>query len=276
MNRVTSARPTIAELREVSQPPTVRGRKNAEHWSGEYLRHGSLYLTRLLVPTPLRPNGVTVLMMLSGWCIAGSLLVPGIVGPLLALFFSQVQMYLDCVDGELARWRKQFSPAGVYLDRIAHYTTEGFVGLALGLRAAGFIGSDPEPGELWMYAFLGAILMAGIMLNKAVNDLVHVARAFNGMDRLPDTAAAKTVPARTLIGTLRRAARFLPFHRIFHSVELSLVAVGVAVVGLFVGDLTAFRVAVWVLAPVIWVVVAGHLLAVVASPRLRATTERTD
>ncbi len=267
--RVNQARPTIAALREVSQPPTVRGRKNAEHWSGEYLRHGSLYLTRLIVPTPLRPNGVTVLMMMAGWCIAGSLLIPGIIGPILAIFFAQLQMYLDCVDGELARWRKQFSPAGVYLDRIAHYTTEGFIGLALGLRASGVIGGDVPAAEVWMYAFLGAVLMAGIMFNKAINDLVHVARAFNGMERLPDTAEAKAVPSRSLIGMLRKAARFLPFHRIFHSVELSIVALVLAVVGLFVGDVEVFRIAVWVLAPVIWLVCAGHLLAVLASPRLR-------
>lgn len=263
-------RPTIAELRAVSQPESVRGRQSAEHWSGEYLRHGSLYLTRLLVPTPLTPNGVTFLMILSGWCIAGSLLLPGPWGPLLAVFFGQLQMYLDCVDGELARWRKQFSPAGVFLDRVAHYTTEGFVGLAFGLRAAGIVGGDPTPAQAWQYAFLGAVLMAGIMMNKALNDLVHVARAFNGMDRLADTAEARAVPQRTLLGVLRRIARFVPFHRIFHSVEMGLVALLLAVVGLLVGDqLVVFRIAAWVLAPLIWLVVLGHFLAILASSRLR-------
>lgn len=263
-------RPSVAEMRPVSQPESVRGRQSAEHWSGEYLRHGSLYLTRLIVPTPLSPNGVTMLMILSGWCIAGSLLVPGIWGPLLAVFFGQLQMYLDCVDGELARWRRQFSPAGVFLDRVAHYTTEGFVGLAFGLRAAGVVGGDPTPAETWQFAFLGAVLMAGILMNKALNDLVHVARAFNGLDRLADTAEAKAVPARTLLGLLRRVARFVPFHRIFHSVELGLVALVLGIVGLVVGDQTVvFRIAVWVLAPLIWLVVLGHFLAIVASPRLR-------
>ena len=263
-------RPTIAELRAVSQPESVRGRQSAEHWSGEYLRHGSLYLTRLLVPTPLSPNGVTFLMILAGWCIAGSLLLPGLWGPLLAVFFGQLQMYLDCVDGELARWRKQFSPAGVFLDRVAHYSTEGFIGLAFGLRAAGIVGGDPTAAEAWQFACLGAVLMAGIMMNKALNDLVHVARAFNGLDRLADTKEAKTVPPRTLLGLLRRMARFVPFHRIFHSVELGLVALVLAVVGLVVGDqVQVFRIAVWVLAPMIWVVVLGHFLAIIASPRLK-------
>lgn len=268
----STTRPSVQEVRDRCQPPSVRGRKNAEHWSGEYTRDYSPYLTRLLAPTRITPNGVTGLMMLSGWCIALSLLIPGVIGPILAIFFGQLQMYLDAVDGELARWRQKFSPAGVYLDRVTHYTTEGFVGLAFGLRAAGVVGGDPSAVDAWKYAFLGAILMSGILVNKALNDLVHVARAFSGQDRLADTAQAKAVPPQGLIGRARRVARFVPFHRIFHSVEMGLVAFALSIVGLFVGDETVFRVAVWVLAPVVWLVCVGHFLAVMASPRVRATS----
>lgn len=266
-----TSKPTIEQLRERSQPVSVRGRQNAEHWSGEYLRHISLYLTRQLVPTRITPNGVTGLMILSGWCIALSLLVPGILGALLAVFFAQLQMYLDCVDGELARWRQSFSPAGIFLDRVAHYTTEGFVGLAFGLRAAGVFGGQTGATDSWKYACLGAVLMGGIMMNKALNDFVHVARAFSGVERLPDTAEAKAVPRRGLIGILRGAARFLPFHRIFHSVELSLLALLLSIVGAIIGDdVAVFRVTVWVLAPVVWLVVLGHFVSILASQRVRA------
>ncbi|WP_018155840.1 CDP-alcohol phosphatidyltransferase family protein [Demetria terragena] len=266
-------RPTIDELRAVSQPESVRGRQNAEHWSGEYLRHGSLYVTRLLVPTRITPNGVTGVMIMSGWCIAISLIVPGIWGPLLAVFFAQLQMYLDCVDGELARWRQKFSPAGIFLDRVAHYTTEGFIGLAFGLRAIGWgTDADTSTADSWKYAFLGAVLMGGILVNKALNDMVHVARALSGAERLPDTSEAKAVPRRSLIGLLRSAARFLPFHRIFHSVELSILALVVAIVGLVLGHgVEIFQYTVWVLAPAVWIVVVGHFVAIMASPRVRAS-----
>ncbi|WP_446663463.1 CDP-alcohol phosphatidyltransferase family protein [Flexivirga sp. B27] len=263
-------KPSIDELRERAQPVSVRGRQNAEHWSGEYLRHWSLYVTRQLVPTRITPNGVTGAMILSGWCIGLSLLIPGILGALLAVFFGQLQMYLDCIDGELARWRQKFSPAGVFLDKVAHYTTEGFVGLAFGLRAAGVFGGQTSTLDSWKYACLGAILMGGIMLNKALNDFVHVARAFSGVERLPDTNEAKAVPRRGLIGILRSAARFLPFHRIFHSVELGLLALLLSVVGLIAGDtVDVFRVTVWVLAPVVWLVVLGHFVSIMASERVR-------
>ena len=40
------ARPTVAEIREVCQPPAIRGRKNSEHWVADvYLRDISPYLT---------------------------------------------------------------------------------------------------------------------------------------------------------------------------------------------------------------------------------------
>ena len=44
------ARPTIAQLREVTQPPSVRTRAGAEHWVAHaYLRDISPYLTRILL-----------------------------------------------------------------------------------------------------------------------------------------------------------------------------------------------------------------------------------
>lgn len=264
-------RPTIGELRQVCQPPSVRGRQNAEHWSGFYMRDLSIHLTRQLVPTRMTPNAVTGLMIVCGWCIGAALLIPGIWGPILAVVFGQLQMYLDAVDGELARWRQRFSPAGVFLDRVAHYTTEGFVGLALGLRAAGVVGGHPADVDPWKYAFLGAILMAGILVNKALNDLVHVARAISGLERLPDTAEAKAVPSASLIGMARKAFRFLPFHRIFHSVDLGLIALGLGIIGLIVGDdQQVFRLAVTVLAILVWLAVIGHFAAIMASSRVKA------
>lgn len=264
-------RPTIDELRAVSQPEAVRGRANAEHWSSFYMRSYSVYTTRLLVPTAATPNSVTAAMIVSGWCIAASLLIPRIWGPILAVLFGQLQMYLDAVDGELARWRQRFSPAGIFLDRVAHYTTEGFVGLAFGLRAAGIVGGHPADVDPWKFAFLGGMLMAGILINKSLNDMVHVARTLAGVDRLPDTAEAKAVPTTSLVGMARRAFRFLPFHRIFHSVELGLIALGLGIVGLIVGDdQQVFRVGVTALVVLVWLAVIGHFAAIMASPRVKA------
>ena len=60
------ARPTIAELREVTQPPSVRTRAAAEHWVAHaYLRDISPYLTRILLRAGFSANGVTWLMIIA-------------------------------------------------------------------------------------------------------------------------------------------------------------------------------------------------------------------
>ena len=123
------------QLRAVCQPPEVRARRNAEHWTAElYLRHISIYLTAVLVRTRISANGVTGLMILAGWLMSVALLIPGIWGPLLAVVLSQVQLYFDCSDGEVARWRGTQSPRGIFIDMVGHHTTEALIPIALGYR----------------------------------------------------------------------------------------------------------------------------------------------
>ncbi|MFT4469776.1 CDP-alcohol phosphatidyltransferase family protein [Arthrobacter sulfonylureivorans] len=266
------ARPTLEQLRAVAQPPEVRSRKNAEHWTAElYLRHISIYLTSALVRTPISANGVTGLMILSGWAISACLLIPGIWGPLLAVFFSQLQLYFDCSDGEVARWRGTQSPKGIFLDKIGHYTTEGLIPIALGLRCLGDLGLlGSDPGQAYFLLFLGAVLAFLIVLNKAQNEMVHASRALAGLDKLPDTAAAKGVPSATLVGRLRRLARFLPFHRVLHSVEMSLMILAASVVSVVAGvPALGERWLLYVMVPAVLLVNIGHFVAIMASPRLR-------
>ena len=258
-----SERPTIAELRERTQPPDVRGRRNSEHWTADlYQRRLSPYLTRVLIATSLSANAVTCLMIVTGAAAGASLLVPGIVGALLAAFLGQLQMLWDCCDGEVARWRGTSSPVGVFLDKVGHYTAEGLIPIALGVRADGGLGS------VGGWTTLGALLAVLVLFNKALNDAVHVARAAAGMSRLEDRAAS-AAPTVAGVRRLRSMARFLPFHRVFHSVELTLVALVAAVLDLVLGGLDGTQGLVAVLVPVALITIAGHLLAILTSSRLR-------
>jgi phosphatidylserine synthase len=187
------------------------------------------------------------------------------------VFFSQLQLYFDCSDGEVARWRGTQSPKGIFLDKIGHYTTEGLIPIALGLRCLGGFGLfGTDPGQAYMLLFLGALLAFLIVLNKAQNEMVHASRALAGMEKLPDTAAAKEVPVATMIGRLRRLARFLPFHRVLHSVEMSLLILAASVVSLIAGEaVLGERWLLYVMVPAVLLVNIGHFVAIMASPRLR-------
>jgi hypothetical protein len=66
----------------------------------------------------------------------------------------------------------------------------------------------------------------------------------------------------------RRAARLVPFHRVFHSVELSLLILVAAVVDLFLHG-TATKALLAGLLAAAGITVVGHLIAVLTSSRLR-------
>lgn len=257
-------RPTIAQLRAVTQPPAVRGRRNSEHWTADlYQRRLSPYLTRVLVGTALTANAVTGLMILTGAAAGAALLVSGLLGAVLAALLGQLQMLWDCCDGEVARWRQTFSPKGIFLDKLGHTTAESAIPLALGVRADG--GLDSLGG----WSTVGAVLAVLVLVNKSLNDAVHVARAGSGLPKLEDNADA-VVPHVSAVRRLRSLARVLPFYRVFHSVEMTLLALVAAVTDTVVGDgLDATRLLVAVLVPVAVVTVAGHLLAILTSSRLR-------
>ena len=262
-------RPTsIAELRRVAQPPEVRSRANAEHWTASlYLRDVSPYLTWWLLKTSVTANGVTGLMILTGWATAAALLVPGIGGAMLALVLGQLQMLVDCCDGEVARWRGTSSPAGVFLDKVGHYSTEALIPIVLGIRAAGFPFETPAD---FAWTTAGFALALVIVLNKALNDMVHVARANAGLDRLEDKRGGATQPSGRLLSRLRSAARFVPFHRLYHSVELTMLVFAAAIVGLVVGGATADRVLLVALLPLSVLALVGHFVAIMASKRVRS------
>src|SRR5215213_4649435 len=123
--------PSIAELRAATQPASIFARNSGEHWAGRlYVRRLSPHLTRRLVPTRITPNGVTWLMIVVGVLAAVLLAIPGVWTALGAVVLIQVQILLDCSDGELARWRGQSSPVGIYLDRFGHWVTEAGLPIA--------------------------------------------------------------------------------------------------------------------------------------------------
>jgi phosphatidylglycerophosphate synthase len=263
--------PTIAELREVTQPPTIRGRRVAEHWTGDlYMRRISPYLTRMLVRAGFTANAVTALMIVSGAASGFALLVPGLWGALLAVALTQLQMLWDASDGEVARWRGTSSPLGIFLDRVGHYLTESLIPLALGVRAAGGL-DDVVAGRGLGWTTLGAVLAVVIVLNKSLNDMVHVARAMAGVPRVADDEST-TAPRVSGLARLRRLARFVPFHRLYHSIELTLIILVAAAVDLATGDLTGTRWLLVLLVPASLLAVAGHFVAIVSSSRLRAST----
>ena len=258
-----SSTPSIAELRAATQPASIFARNSGEHWAGRlYVRRLSPYVTRALLPTGVSPNAVTWGMIVVGIVAAGVLTLPGVIAALAAALLIQGQILLDCSDGEIARWRRQFSTSGIYLDRFGHYLTETALPIALGIRADG--GWD----ELGTYTTLGLLAAVLALLVRTESALVHVARAEAGKPVVEDSVTV-AAPRATGIRRLRRWVGFFPFFRAFVAVEATLLALAAALLDLALGDLEATRVLVVALVPVAAITAAGHLLAILTSERLR-------
>ncbi|MQS07202.1 CDP-alcohol phosphatidyltransferase family protein [Streptomyces sp. IF17] len=265
-DRSRPPRPSIAELRPVVHPEGIKDRRSGEHWAGRlYMREISLRWTRLLVNSRITPNQLTHLMVLAGVGAGAALLIPGILGAVLAALLIQLYLLLDCVDGEVARWRRQTSVTGVYLDRIGHYLAEAALLVGFGLRAADLFAREGAGGE-WMWAFLGTLAALGAILIKAETDLVDVARSRSGMPAVREEAA---VPRSSRVALARRAAAALKFHRLVGGVEASLFILVVAIADLIAGGLFFTRLGVVVLAAVAVLQTVLHLISILASSRLR-------
>lgn len=262
-----SPQPSVAELRAVCQPPDVVGRRSAEHWAGRlYMRRLSPYVTRVALRLPVTPNGWTVCMIVVGLLGAAVLAVPGLLTAVVAALAVQVYLLLDCVDGEVARWRQATSAAGVYLDRLGHYAVEAALLAALGVRVDG---GYTSLGGATMLGLVAAVLA---LLSKAESDLVVVARASAGLPTAVASAAAsaeRAAPRQATLRDIRRVFAVLPIHRIIGGIELSLLAVGAAVVDTVAGAMIGSRALLVTAVAVGAIVAVGHPISVLNSARLR-------
>jgi phosphatidylglycerophosphate synthase len=247
---VRTSKPSIAELRAATQPPEIFARNSGEHWAGRlYLRRVSPYATRLFLRLGLSPNAVTWLFIAAGVGACAVLAVEdlGIAGVVAAFLLIQLQIMLDCSDGEVARWQNRFSAKGIYLDRIGHYVTESGLPIALGIR------TDEVT--------LGLVVAVLVLLIKSETALVHVARAESGQPPPPDRADV-AAPRGGVLRRARHALRVIPFYRAFVAMEFMLLVL----VAEAIGETDTLLV---VLVPIGALTALGHLVAILTSDRLR-------
>jgi phosphatidylglycerophosphate synthase len=243
----------------------VKDRRSGEHWAGRlYMREISLHIDPYLVNTKITPNQLTYLMVVVGVLGGAALLIPGLPGAILAVVLFQIYLLLDCVDGEVARWRKQTSITGVYLDRIGHYLCEAALLVGFGVRGADVF--HQEGSTNWLWAFLGTVAALGAILIKAETDLVDVARQRSGLPAVQDEAS---VPRSSGLALARRAAAALKFHRLVGGIEASLFILVVAILDMVQGDLFFTRLGIAILAGIAVVQTLLHLVSILASSRLK-------
>ena len=256
------AGPTLAEVRATGQPPQVLARLNDEHWAGRlYMRRVSPYATVVFARLGWSPNAVTVAFIVSGVVAGVVTAIPGLAAAVGVVVLIQLYLLFDCSDGELARYTGRTSATGVYLDRMGHYIAEALLLAGLGIRAQGHFSLAGG----YVTAGLAAAICATLI--KAETDTVVVARASSGLGGQHDDEAL--APRSQGLALARRLASALRVHRVIQAVELSVLILVAAIADTATGTLTATRVLVVVALVVGVVMTAAHLVAIVASRRLR-------
>ncbi|MFI6506807.1 CDP-alcohol phosphatidyltransferase family protein [Streptosporangium sp. NPDC050855] len=157
----------------------------------------SRHLVRLADELRLTPNAVTgmsvgLAALAAVWFSTGTR--PGMIAGGVLLYLSFV---LDCVDGQLARYTRAFSPLGAWLDatfdRVKEYVV--YVGLAFGY-AAGLESTGGGPDGIWALAVAALILQ---MLRHMIDFSYGGARADAARAR-----AARSAPEGSGVPRSRR------------------------------------------------------------------------
>jgi phosphatidylglycerophosphate synthase len=254
--------PSLAELKASGQPASVIARLNDEHWAGRlYMRRVSYFATWVFARLGWSPNAVTLAFIACGIAAGVVVAFGGLATAIAGAFLIQLYLLFDCSDGELARWSGRTSATGVYLDGIGHYLGEAALLTGLGIRAQGHF----TLAGGFVTAGLAAALLSALV--KAETDNVIVARAKSGLSGAHDDEAL--APTGSGLAMARRLAAGLRLHRIIQAVELSLLILIAAVIDAARGGLAATRVLTIGCLAIAAVMVVAHLVAIVASRRLR-------
>jgi phosphatidylglycerophosphate synthase len=122
----------LNKLKEIVQLPV----QHTDSWYIKLIgRRISIYFTYMLLKTPLSANQATVLYVLIGYVACYFFATGGLYGMVIGAIFCHLFLIFDCVDGEIARYRKQTSLTGKYFDNLTHYMFEPlmFFSISLGL-----------------------------------------------------------------------------------------------------------------------------------------------
>lgn len=149
-----SAVPTIKELKEL-------GKSRRRDFLYRFIDNLAYYPAKLLLYTNLTANQVTVIWIV-GQIIAALLMASGdYLTMVLALLAFHGFFIIDCSDGIIARYKKQFTLNGIYLDYLGHYITNPLLLICLGIGAA-------RMQQDSIYLFIGILAAILFLFNKAI------------------------------------------------------------------------------------------------------------
>jgi phosphatidylglycerophosphate synthase len=157
----------------------------------------SKHIARWAARRGLTPNQVTTVSMLLGVLAAAGFATGERWGLVAGAVLLQVAFTTDCVDGQLARYTRQFSKLGAWLDSVFDRAKEylAFAGLAIGAARTG----DP----VWVLA-CAAITLQTV---RHTSDFSYMAVAHQAITVTPQTPIEQPLDHAGMQAAARRRAR---------------------------------------------------------------------
>jgi hypothetical protein len=157
----------------------------------------SKYIARWAARRGLTPNQVTTVSMLLGVLAAAAFATGERWGLVAGAVLLQVSFTTDCVDGQLARYTRQFSTLGAWLDSVFDRAKEylAFAGLALGAAHMG--------DQVWVLA-CAAITLQTV---RHSSDFSYMAVAHEAITVTPQTPIEQPLDHAGAAAEARRRAR---------------------------------------------------------------------
>ena len=116
------------------------------------------WVIRFLYPSPITPIQITLVSLLAGLVSAGCYTIDSNAGLIWGALFLYLKIFLDNVDGNLARIRGEVSRLGRFLDSLTDFTISVLVYLVLTSRLVN------ETGDSW-YWLLGGFALLSCLLH---------------------------------------------------------------------------------------------------------------
>ena len=135
----------------------------------------SIYVTKLLLYMPIHADQVTISMVLLAIIGSGMMAFGSILAMFIGITLIHFTVILDNVNGEIARYRKEGSLTGTFLEELYHTVSIPFIFFSLGYGVFSHTGAR----SAIIFGFLAAIFAAPIVLTSIKTAVVK-----KGMGRL--------------------------------------------------------------------------------------------
>lgn len=189
----------------------VKKNSNSSWWVKLWVRKASFPFTFLFINMGFSPNAVSVLSIafVLAACIGYLISTPAAI--ITAVVLINVWLILDCVDGNIARCRKQKTIYGEFVDDIGGYYVVAFIYLAIAFCVYNIGGLLVEEGNKWILAAGGVASICDILARLINKDFVNFSQ--NRSDYVQDDY--RTESKKSLSYVRRRVGKELGVSGLF-------------------------------------------------------------